>query len=302
MGRESHTIPIAGRVKGDVMKVVVTGGSGRAGRHVVVELSHAGHEVINVDRERLDSLGVPTIRIDLERTGAVHDVFCEIKPEAVCHLAANPSPGGFARSDTFRGNTMITYNVMQASGDVGVRRFINAGSEMATGWLTTDDLPETFPITEEDRVPSPNAYALSKYLSEVIADSLAVRYPHMSICTLRINNVIPPELSDDMLGPRRRDFPGPGSANFWSYIDARDVGSAFRAAMEGSSTGHEVFLIAAADTCIEVPIREAVRQRYGRAGSFPDGHGDFQSVFDCSKMERFFGWKPAYSWHDLRVS
>ena len=284
------------------MRVVVTGGSGRAGRHVVVELSHVGHEVINVDRERLDSLRVPTVLIDLENTGAVHDVFSELKPEGVCHLAANPSPAGFARSETFRGNTMITYNVMQASGDVGVRRFINAGSEMATGWLTTEELPERFPISEEDRVPSPNAYALSKYLSEVIADSLAVRYPQMSVCTLRINNVIPPELSDEMLGPRRTEFPGPGSANFWSYIDARDVGSAFRAALEGSSTGHEVFLIAAADTCIEVPIRDAVRRRYGRPGHFAEEHGDFQSVFDCGKMKRFFGWEPAYSWRDVTVS
>ncbi len=282
------------------MRVLVTGGSGRAGRHVVVELSHAGHDVINVDRERLDSLHVPTVRIDLEDTGAVYDVFGEHRPEGVCHLAANPSPGGFARSDTFRGNTMITYNVMQASGDLGVRRFINAGSEMATGWLTTDELPPRFPFAEEDRVPSPNAYALSKYMSEVIGESLAVRYPRMAICTLRINNVIPPELSDEMLGPRREQFPGPGSANFWSYIDARDVGSAFRAALEGESSGHEVFLIAAADTCIEVPIREAVRRRYGRDGSFAEEHGDFQSVFDCSKMERFFGWKPAHSWREPR--
>ncbi len=282
------------------MRVAVTGGSGRAGRHVVVELAHAGHEVINVDRERLDSLNVPTIRIDLEDTGAVYDVLGEFRPEGVCHLAANPSPAGYARSDTFGGNTMITYNVMQASGDLGVTRFINAGSEMATGWLTTEELPPRFPITEEHRVASPNAYALSKYMGEVIADSLAVRYPRMPICTLRINNVIPPELADEMLRPRREQFPGPGSANFWSYIDARDVGSAFRAALEGESAGHEVFLIAAADTCIEVPIRTAVRRRYGREGNFADEHGDFQSVFDCSKIERFFGWKPAHSWREMR--
>ena len=282
------------------MKVIVTGGSGRAGRHVVVELSEAGHDVINVDRDRLDSLHVPTVRIDLEDTGAVYDVFAEFSPEGVCHLAANPSPGGFARSDTFRGNTMITYNVMQASGDLGVRRFVNAGSEMATGWLTTEELPPRFPFTEEDRVPSPNAYALSKYMSEVIAESLAVRYPQMAVCTLRINNVIPPEHSEEMLGPRREQFPGPGSANFWSYIDARDVGSAFRSALEGESSGHEVFLIAAADTCIEVPIREAIKTRYGRSGTFADAHGDFESVFDCSKMKRFFGWMPTHSWRDLR--
>ncbi|MFW6293821.1 MAG: NAD-dependent epimerase/dehydratase family protein, partial [Spirochaetota bacterium] len=127
-----------------------------------------------------------------------------------------------------------------------------------------------------------------------------LRCPQMPICTLRINNVIPPELSEEMLGPRREEFPGPGSANYWSYIDARDVGSAFRAALEGESSGHEVFLIAAADTCIEVPIQEAVKQRYGKPGNFAAGHGEFQSAFDCSKMERFFGWKPSHSWRDGR--
>lgn len=282
------------------MKVIVTGGSGKAGRHVVRELVEAGHEVTNLDRAALDGLPCRTIRIDLTDAGEVYDAFAQVRPEGVCHLAANPSPSGWSRQGTFIGNVSQTYLVMQAAGDSGVRRLIYAGSEMATGWLTTEELPPRFPFNEEDRVDSPNAYALSKYLGEKIADSMALRYPSMSICTLRINNVIPPDLSEAMLGPRRREFPGPGSANFWSYIDARDVGGAFRAALEGKSTGHEVFLIAAADTCIEVPIREAVRIRYGKEGNFAQGHGDFQSAFDCGKIKRFFGWTPRHSWRDGR--
>ncbi len=282
------------------MRVVVTGGSGKAGRHVVQALAEGGHEVINLDRTKLEGLQSKNVVLDLEDTGAVYDVLAEVKPEGVCHLAANPSPGGFARSDTFRGNTMITYNVMQAAGDLGVRRFINAGSEMATGWLTTEELPPRIPFTEEDRVDSPNAYALSKYMSEVIADSLSVRYPEMPICTLRINNVIPPEKQDEMLRPRREQFPGPGSANFWSYIDARDVGTAFCAALEGESVGHEVFLIAAADTCIEVPLAKAIEERYGTKPNMASDHGDFQSAFDCGKIKRFFGWIPAHSWRDAQ--
>jgi nucleoside-diphosphate-sugar epimerase len=185
---------------------------------------------------------------------------------------------------------------MQAAGDSGVRRLIYASSEMATGWLTTDQLPPRFPFNEEDRVDTPNAYALSKYLGEVIADSLVVRYPDMSICSLRINNVILPNRYD-ILQYRRDNFPA-GGGNFWSYIDARDVAGAFRAALEGQSEGHEVFLIAAADTCLDIPIREAFERHYGPGANFASGHGDFQSVFDCSKIERFFGWKPRYSWRD----
>jgi nucleoside-diphosphate-sugar epimerase len=281
------------------MKVIVTGGSGKAGRHVVEHVASAGHDVVNLDRvPGPDGAPGRYISVDLTDAGEVYDSFARERPEGVCHLAANPSPSGWSRQGTFMGNVAITYNVMQAAGDFGVRRFINAGSEMATGWLTTEELPSRFPFREEDRLDSPNAYALSKYLSEVIADSMVLRYPNMPICTLRINNVIPPEKYEAMLGPRRREFPGPGSGNFWSYIDARDVGGAFLAALEGASSGHEVYLIAAADTCIEVPIREAVKTRYGKEGNFAEGHGDFQSVFDCSKIERHFGWKPRYSWRD----
>ncbi len=280
------------------MKVIVTGGSGKAGRHVVRELAEAGHDVTNLDRAALEGLPGKLIRIDLTDAGEVYDAFAQVRPEGVCHLAANPSPSGWSRQGTFVGNVTQTYHVMQAAGDFGVSRLIYASSEMATGWLTTEELPPRFPFKEEDRVDSPNAYALSKYLGEIIADSMVLRYPGMAICSLRINNVIPPELSVAMLGPRRREFPGPGSANFWSYIDARDVGWAFRAALEGTSTGHEVFLIAAADTCIEVPIRQAVKTRYGKEGRFAAGHGDFQSAFDCSKMNQFFGWKPRHSWRD----
>lgn len=280
------------------MKVIVTGGSGRAGRHVVTKLAEAGHSVINLDRVSLPELTCKTILIDLSDVGAVYDAIAQVRPDGVCHLAANPSPSGYSRTETFSGNVSITYNVLQVAGDLGVKRCISAGSEMATGWLTSDRHPESFPFDESARIDSPNAYALSKYLSEVIADSIILKYPEMPICTLRINNVIPPELYDEMLGPRRREFPGPGSENYWSYIDARDVGTAFRSALEGTSTGHEVFLIAAADTCIEVPIREAFKTRYGYDAVFAEDHGDFESAFDCSKMRRVFGWKPDHSWRD----
>lgn len=186
---------------------------------------------------------------------------------------------------------------MQAAGDGGVTRLVYASSEMATGWLTTEDLPPRIPFSEEDRVDSPNAYALSKYLGETIADSLVLRYPGLAICSLRINNIIPPD-EYDRLQRRRDNFPQEGSGNFWSYIDARDVASACRAALEGESMGHEVFLIAAADTCIDVPLGPAIVQRYGVQPNIAPGHREFQSAFDCSKIQRFFGWRAAYSWRN----
>jgi UDP-glucose 4-epimerase len=283
------------------MRILVTGGSGKAGAFVVHELAIAGHEVTNIDQARPPQ-GAPGrfLQVSLADAGAVYDAFAQARPEAVCHVAANPSPSGFVRQEIFANNVLSTYHVMQAAGDFGtVRRFVYASSEMATGWLTTTEMPPHFPFNEEDRVDTPNAYALSKYMGEVIADSLTLRYPHMPIVSLRINNVITPE-TYSWLADRRAQYPQGGSGNFWSYIDARDVATAFRAAVEGETTGHEVFLIAAADTCLDVPTHEALVARHGEeiAARLAPGHGTYQSVFDCSKIERALGWKARHSWRD----
>ena len=280
------------------MRVIVTGGSGRAGQYVVRELAGAGHEVVNLDRVRAEGLPGQSIVLDLTDAGAVYDAVAQVRPEGVCHLAANPSPSGFARNATFQNNVLSTYHIMQAAGDLGVRRLIYASSEMATGWLTpAERVPAQLPFSEEERLPSPNAYALSKYMGEVIADSLALRYPDMSICSLRINNVILPD-HYEVLAERRRD-PRRGMSNFWSYIDARDVATAFRAALEGDTNGHEVFLIAAADTSSDRPIEELMRDYFAGYAAFAPGYGGFQSAFNCAKMQHTFGWQARRSWrHD----
>lgn len=276
------------------MQVIVTGGSGRAGQHVVRELVAAGHHVVNIDRVRSLELPGDFCRVDLTNIGEVYDAFFQFRPQAVCHLAANPSPSGQAQVDVFDNNVRSAYNVMQVAGDLAVSRVIYASSEMATGLLTDNLTPTQIPFDESERRPSPNAYALSKYMSEVIGESLALRYPATAFVGLRINNVIPPERYDILQS--RRDDPAIGKGNFWSYIDARDVGTAYRAALEGESTGHEVFLIAAADTSADRPLRELMATYYDGYNSFAPDHDDFASAFSCRKMERFFGWKPTYSW------
>ena len=281
------------------MKVIVTGGSGKAGAYVVQELMASGYEVTTTDLRLKDGLPGNFIKVDLMNSGEVYDAFAQVKPDFVCHVAANPSPGGDPRQTVFANNVLSTYHVMQVAGDLGVKRFVYASSEMATGWLTTDQLPPRFPFAEEDRVPTPNAYALSKFLGEAISDSLCVRYPQMPVVSLRINNVITPE-TYTWLEERRASYPNGGSGNFWSYIDARDVATAFKCAIEANTVGHEVFLIAAADTCLEVPLRQALQDRYGEVAVSrlaPD-HGEHQSVFDCRKAERLLGWKPAHSWRN----
>ena len=280
------------------MRVVVTGGTGRAGQWVVRNLAEAGHDVVNVDVADRPDLQLPGqfCRVDLTDAGKVYDALSQFRPEGICHLAANPAPSGQAQIDVFDNNVVSAHNIMQAAGDLGVSRVVYASSEMATGLLTDGTAPTRIPFDESERRPSPNAYALSKYLSEVIADSLAVRYPQTAWVGLRINNVIPPD-SYDRFQAEWVD-PGRSQGNFWSYIDARDVGTAYRAALEGTTSGHEVCLIAAADTRAKRDLRSLMEEFYDGYDSFSDDYEDPKSAFDCTKMHTLFGWTPSHSWRD----
>ena len=286
-------------MKGHVMQIIVTGGTGKAGQWVVRDFAAAGHEVLNLDVARRPDLDLPGeySRIDLRDAGEVYDAFFQFRPDAVAHLAANPSPSGQARQNVFDLNVNTTYNVLQAAGDIGVRRVVYASSEMATGLLTDNRVPSRIPFDESERYPSSNAYALSKYLSEVIADSLAVRYPATAFCGMRINNVISP---DDYERFRREwDDPTMSMGNFWSYIDARDVGTAYRAAIEGDSSGNEVFLIAAADTRARRGLRELMAEYYDGYDKVDPSHDDHASAFNCAKMKQCFDWQPSFTWRDI---
>jgi nucleoside-diphosphate-sugar epimerase len=96
------------------MRVIVTGGSGRAGGYTVRELAAAGHEVFNLDAARPPAdLPGAFLQLDLTDAGEVYDVVAQVRPEGVCHLAANPSPHGFPRNQTFANNVLSTNHVMQ---------------------------------------------------------------------------------------------------------------------------------------------------------------------------------------------
>ena len=280
------------------MRVVVTGGTGRAGEWVVRHVAEAGHEVVNFDLTSRSELELPGefCRVDLTDAGQVYDALFQFRPDGLCHLAANPAPAGQAQIDVFDNNVRSAYNIMQAAGDLGVSRVVYASSEMATGLLTDGAVPSQIPFDETERHPSPNAYALSKYISEVIAESLAARFPRTAWVGLRINNVIPP----DSYGRFQAEWDDPGlsKANFWSYIDARDVGTAYVAALDGTSSGHEVCLIAAADTRAKRGLRELMAEYYAGYDHFRVDYTDPESAFDCTKMQALFGWTATYSWRD----
>ena len=115
------------------MRVVVTGGTGRAGRWVVRLLAEVGHEVVNFDLVNRPELELPGefCRVELADAGKVYDALFQFRPEGICHLAANPAPSGQAQIDVFDNNVLSAHNLMQAAGDLEVSRVVYASSEMA---------------------------------------------------------------------------------------------------------------------------------------------------------------------------
>ena len=177
------------------VRVVVTGGTGRAGRWVVRLLAEAGHEVVNLDVVDRPELELPGdfCRVELADAGKVYDALFQFRPEGICHLAANPAPSGQAQIEVFDNNVLSAHNLMQAAGDLGVARVVYASSEMATGLLTEGAVPDADPLRRV-RAPSlPECVRAQQVHQRSDRRLTLVRYPQTAWVGLRINNVIAPD-------------------------------------------------------------------------------------------------------------
>ncbi len=274
------------------MKVVVTGGAGKAGRACVVELNAYGHEVTVVDRAPL--LGSPqrSMGADLTEFGQV--IGALEGAEGVVHLAAIPAPGLYSNAHTFRNNTLSDYNVFEACRVLGIKNVAYASSETVLG-LPFDVPPPYVPLDEEYAGRPESAYSLAKLLSETMAEQFCRWDPELKLFGLRFSNVMEP---DDYA--RFPSFEGDLNSrrwNLWSYIDARDAAQAMRLALESPLKGAEVFVIANPDTVMSCPSQELM------AGAFPNV--PFKSEIDertalmsSEKARRMLGFEPKFSWKD----
>ena len=108
------------------------------------------------------------------------------------HLAAIPAPGRRPQGETFRNNTVSTYNLFSADTSLGIRRVAWASSERPRGGLPFDrEQPPYAPIDEEHPLYPESSYALSKTISEEMARQFA-RTTGTTFAGFRISNVMEP--------------------------------------------------------------------------------------------------------------
>jgi nucleoside-diphosphate-sugar epimerase len=136
-------------------------------------------------------------------------------------------------NETFRGNVLSTYNVLEAACKLGVKKIIIASSETAYGICFAQGEPviDHFPLSEDDDVNPTDSYAISKLCGERAARGLAHRFV-VDIYALRIGNVIEPhECKTDF--PFYAGDPETRRRQTWSYMDARDLGQICDLCQEG---------------------------------------------------------------------
>ena len=286
------------------MRLVVFGGSGRIGRHVVAELIAHGHTVVNADRSPpphvtwlYDQSGAELyVHTDLSQFGDVVSVLCEA--DALVQLAAIPNPTGHLPSEVFHTNMVSDFNVLEAADLLGIPKLVMSSSINALGASFNGGVvaPRYFPIDEQHETRCEEIYSTTKWLGEELAAAYA-RRRDVQIASLRYTWVM-----DEAIRERARAGGDPraeqerGAKGFWSWIDVRDVASACRLALEASWQGHERFWINAADTILDLPTTEALARWYpGVPLREPlDGH---TAVLSIAKARHLLGWRPAHSWH-----
>lgn len=285
--------------------VVVTGGSGKAGRAVIRDLVAHGYRVMNVDlappREPLCHFFQADLAVFGDAVEAMRRAAGTVdrrrtplgEAEAVIHLAGIPAPSLAPDATTFQNNLMSTYNVFSAATLFGIRRVVWASSETAFGLPFSRTPPVFAPITEDHPLAPETGYALAKVLAEQMAREMHRWNPATSFIALRISNIF--EESDYAAIPSFAADPGLRQWNLWSWVDSRDVAQACRLALEADIAGAEPFIIAAADTVMREPSR-ALMARAFPAVSVRADLGEFETLLSIDKARRVLGYQPQHTW------
>ena len=288
-------------------RVVFTGGTGKAGRHALPHLKSRGYDLLNVDLKPFDHPDINTLIADLTDSGQAFnaltthfgtDRFSDGKPpappDAVVHFAAIPRVLIEPDNETFRVNTIGTYNVIEAAAKLGVRKIVIASSETTYGvcFAEGDKDFHSFPLEEDYDVDPMDSYGLSKVVNEKTARAFAMRYG-ADIYALRIGNVIEP----DEYGPFKRYAANPASRkrNAWSYIDARDLGEIVHLCLEKDGLGFQVFNATNDTATLDEPTTDFLKREFPHT-PITRPLGEREAPLSNRKIREVLGFQESHYW------
>jgi UDP-glucose 4-epimerase len=171
------------------MTVLVTGGAGYIGSHMVHALAEAGENVVVVDNlstgfSAFLPEGVPLFIGDAADENLVEGVIVAHKVESIIHFAGSVVVPESMRDPLgyYRNNTMTTHSLLNAAVKSGVNRFIFSSTAAVYG------NPEQVPVPEHAPTRPLSPYGFSKLMSEIMLHDVAVAHG-MHYVALRYFNV-----------------------------------------------------------------------------------------------------------------
>jgi nucleoside-diphosphate-sugar epimerase len=289
-------------------RILFTGGSGKAGRHVVPYLIGQGHRVVNVDLVPLNHPGVDNLTADITDSGQMFGVmtsyanFDELEPgtgvprfDAVVHFAAVPRILIRPDNETFRINTVGTYNVIEAAVKLGIRKIVIASSETTYGVCFADGRadPKSLPAEEDYDVDPMDSYGLSKVLNEVTARAFQ-RRSGFDIYALRIGNVIEPH-EYATLFPGYFANPEVRRRNLFCYIDARDLGQIVHRCLATDGLGYQVFNAGNDTNGMNIPTRDLLA-RFFPGVPVTRELAEHEALFSNRRIREVLGFREEHDW------
>ncbi|OIO26196.1 hypothetical protein AUJ14_02245 [Candidatus Micrarchaeota archaeon CG1_02_55_22] len=290
------------------MKIIVTGGAGFIGSHLVDELVKS-HEVTVIDNlssgskdffsHHLGNKRFSFIKADLVDSRACAGVFKKASPEAVYHLAANPDVrGGEKGSASFqRNNVVATLNVLDACRDGNIKKLVFASTSTVYGNALARPTPESYgpllPISH---------YGASKLACEAYLSSYADNYG-LACAAMRFANVIGGRQNHGVIfdfirklkaSPRELEILGDGK-NSKSYVHVTDCVSGLLCVKTLKGSVEVYNLGSKGQTTVNEIADEVIFQMGLSAKKIYTGKtwaGDVKLMsLDYSKLSKT-GWKP----------